>query len=233
MWWVTISEIFNYKKLLYFDINETVVNYFKNNPTIMQLFYNNMLLETPIICYHGNHSKMIAYISIFGIKKAGITSRFGPYYYFTDFNNSMRYGCYNIALNNQILEDGTKITINENGKYDKGGIVRFVIFSGKMKVFMKNDKNDESNMSKFLSDKNEFDRKTQQFRDCDGKWTDKYDCAYNGEYDIKMDNGDIKKLDIRWCIHDYKNQIPLSFHMIDIKSVPDKYNKYYNNYKIE
>mgnify|MGYP003337011826 CR=1 FL=1 len=26
----------------------------------------------------------------------------------------MRYGCYNIALNNQILEDGTKITINEN-----------------------------------------------------------------------------------------------------------------------
>ena len=233
IWWGTVSEIFNYNSILYFKINNTVIKTFSNNPNIMQIFENNKLIETPVICYYGGHSTIISYISIFGLKKSNITSRFGPYYYFTDYKNSMRYACYSYNFSSQELENGTQLTLNEKGKYNKGGVVRFIIFVGAIKVFMKRDKPDESVMSEFMAKKSEFDNKTIQFRDCDGKWTENYDCAYNGEYKIELNNNEKRQLEVRWCIHDYNKQIPLSYQYIDMNSVPDEYDINYKDYKLE
>ena len=42
--------------------------------------------------------------------------------------------------------DGETVTVNESGKYKKGGIVRFAIFPGNTKVFLNrpNDPEDRS-----------------------------------------------------------------------------------------
>lgn len=233
IWWISVSEIFNYNSVMYFKVNDTVISLFNNNISLMQLFNNNQLVETPIVCYYGSNYRLIAYICSFGIKKSPLTSRFGPYYYFTTFNDSMRYACYSNDFKQDKLSDGTILTINDTGKYIKGGIVRFVIFTGAMKVFMKRDKPDESNMSKYMATQDVFNSETIQFRDSDGLWTDNYNSAYNGKYNIELDDkGKTRNLDVRWCIFEYDNQIPLSYHYIDSSSIPDIYDSKYTNYRI-
>ena len=96
--------------------------------------------------------------------------------YFTDLFNAMRYACY---------DDDT----GERNK--KGGLVKFVIYPGKMKVFMKKDKADKSEMAKHIFSLKPIEKKTAQFRDNDSKWTEQYNSSYNGAYEIPIKKSDI------------------------------------------
>jgi hypothetical protein len=176
IWWGTVSEVFNFRKILFYTISDTVTDVFIAYPAAIKIYHRESLLETPMVVYNGNDSNTAKYNVIFSIKKANNESRYGPFYYFTDLFNAMRYACY---------DDDT------GEKRKKGGLVKFVIFPGKMKVFMKKDKPDKSEMAKYICSLNPVEKKTAQFRDNDSRWTEQYNSSYNGAYEIPIKKSDI------------------------------------------
>jgi hypothetical protein len=175
IWWGTVSEVFNFRKILFYTISDTVTDVFLSYPAAIKIYHRESLLETPMVVYNGNDSNTAKYNAIFSIKRANNESRYGPFYYFTDLFNAMRYACY---------DDDT------GEKRKKGGLVKFVIFPGKMKVFMKKDKPDRSEMAKYICSLNPVEKKTAQFRDNDSKWTEQYNSSYNGAYEIPIKKSD-------------------------------------------
>ena len=252
-WWGTVSEIFNYRKILFYDISNSVIDVFLSYPQMIQIYYKDSLIETPMVIFNGNNSKIAKYNAIFSLKKSNNESRYGPFYYFTDLYNSMKYACYNFKTE----------------KNDKGGLVRFIIFPGKIKMFLKQDKPDKSEMAKYIYKQNPIEKNTAQFRDNDCKWTESYNTAYNGSYNIKInskedtsehedyyesynsasssleinssyiednnsvEDNDIYYLGMRICIDEYIFQTPLSYYYIDTTNIPDKYEYSFKNYKIK
>ena len=251
IWWGTVSEVFNFRKILFYDISDTVIDVFLAYPAAIKIYHKEALIETPMVVYNGNDSNTAKYNAIFSIKKSNNESRYGPFYYFTDLFNAMRYACY---------DDDT------GEKNTKGGLVKFVIFPGKMKVFIKKDRPDKSEMAKYICSLNPLEKKTAQFRDNDSKWTEQYNSAYNGAYEIPIKKSDsmdsegsegsegssdddandyfidkvsekgkqkhIYYLAMRICIKEYNFQTPLSYYYIDTKDVPDKYEYDFKKYKI-
>jgi hypothetical protein len=259
LWWATVSEIFNVKKILFYDISNTVTDVFLSYPGMIKLYYKTILIETPTVVYNGNNHNIAKYNAIFSLKRAPSKSRYGPFYYFTDLQNSMRYACYDYSTNQ---------------KYEKGGLVRFILFPGKMRVFSLHDKLDTSEMAKVIFENDPFEKNTGQFRDNDCKWTSQYNSAYNGNYNIEYDpnkyelsdnadssdrdsedseySEDIEdtksvidggknkkklknkfiKLAMRICIDDYSLQAPISYHYIDTNNIPKRYENDFINYKI-
>ena len=193
-----------------------------------------------MVIFNGNNSNIAKYNAIFSLKKSNNESRYGPFYYFTDLFNSMKYACYNFKVE----------------KYDKGGLVRFIIFPGKIKMFLKEDKPDKSEMAKYIYNKNPIEKYTAQFRDNDCKWTESYNTAYNGEYmitydrdkfvrelredendendenDEKMDNIDKLVFPVMFCISKYNHQRVISYHYVDTKNIPDKYSYDFKDYRL-
>jgi hypothetical protein len=191
LWWATVSEIFNYRKILFYDIHETVTDIFLAYPQALKLYHKESLVETPMVVFNGNNSNTAKYNAVFSIKKSNIESRYGPYYYFTDLYSSMRYACYDI-------ETGEK--------NNKGGLVRFVIFTGKMKMFLKKNKPDRSDMAKYICLQHPIEKNTIQFRDNDCKWTEQYNSAYNGNYEIDIKKSNDVSLDNKYEIVDTESK---------------------------
>ncbi len=171
LWWGTVSEVFNYRKILFYNISDTVTDVFLAYPEAIKLFHKASLIETPMVVFNGSDSNSAKYNAVFSIKKSNIESRYGPFYYFTDLYNSMRYACYDVETNE---------------KNAKGGLVRFVIYPGKMKMFLQKNKPDKSEMAKYICSKHPIEKNTIQFRDNDCKWTEQYNSAYNGAYEIPI-----------------------------------------------
>jgi hypothetical protein len=257
LWWGTVSEIFNYRKIIFYNISETVTDVFLAYPQAIKLYHKETLIETPMVIFNGSNSDTSKYNAVFSIKKSNNESRYGPFYYFTDLYNAMRYACYDI-------ETGEK--------YKNGGLVRFVIYPGKMKMFLKKSKPDTSEMAKYICRKNINKKSTIQFRDNDCKWTEQYNSAYNGTYEIPIkkskgskdseyhddddhdEEDDTSKiiyssgsedyetekekrkythfLSMRICISEYNFQTPLSYYYIDTKDIPNNYEYEFKNYKI-
>ena len=258
-WWATVSEIYNFRKILFYDISNSVIDVFLSYPQMIQIYYKDSLVETPMVVFNGNNSNIAKYNAIFSLNKSNNESRYGPFYYFTDLYNSMKYACYNLKTE----------------KYDKGGLVRFIIFPGKMKMFLQQNKPDKSEMAKYIYNKIPIEKYTAQFRDNDCKWTDSYNTAYNGSYNIKInskedksehseqseqdddyeiynsassssefnssymgdkridEDNDTYHLGMRICIDEYIFQTPLSYYYIDTTNIPDNYEYSFKNYKIK
>ena len=171
-WWATVSEIFNYKKVLFYDISNTVIDVFLSCIDMIKIYYKKSLIETPGVFYYGNNKNTTKYNAILSLNKAPTESRYGPYYYFTDLHTSMKYACYDADNRKRELTGG-------------GGIVRFIVFHGKMKMFMKNDREDDSKMATYIFERYRSEKKTGQFRDNDCRWIDGYNSAYNGYHTIQ------------------------------------------------
>ena len=175
MWWSTVSELFNYRKILFYTISDTVTDVFLAYPAAIKIYHKESLIETPMVVYNGSDSNNAKYNAVFSIKKANSESRYGPFYYFTDLYNAMRYACYD----------------NDTGeKNTKGGLVKFIIYPGRIKVFLKKDKPDKSEMAKNIFSVKPIEKKTAQFRDNDCKWRDQYNSSYNGTYEIPIKKSD-------------------------------------------
>lgn len=171
-WWATVSEIFNYRKVMFYEISNTLIDVFLSCVGMIKIYYKKSLIETPGIFYNGNNKNVTKYNAVLSLNKAPTESRYGPYYYYTDLHTAMKYACYD--------SHGKKRNNTEGA-----GVVRFVIFHGKMKMFMKNDKIDHSKMATYIFERYPVEKKTGQFRDNDCKWTDNYNSAYNGYHNIQ------------------------------------------------
>jgi RNAse (barnase) inhibitor barstar len=246
LWWIVTSEIVNFKKVMYVDVDKRATDLFTKNPAIMRLYdCNNQLIETPVICYYGDQYQKITYLAFFGLLKAPLKSSFGPFYVGTNFLSSMKYACY--THDNQPFElyDGTALTTGDNGKYVEGGVLRSVLFVGKMNVFLKSGTPDNSQISQEVAKKDEAVRKLLALRDSNGNWTENYDTAYKGLYFVSIDDDDkndagkknskkrIAVNTVEWFFKDYNHTSILSYHMIDTETIPDKYNVDYSEYYIK
>ena len=112
LWWTTISEICNSKKILNFPVHNSVTKLFYNNPKLIFLKNkNNINIQIPTVVYYPETKQLLPFISIMGIKSSS-SRTFGPYYYFTDYINAFR-GSW--TSNYKKREVDSKIITDDNG----------------------------------------------------------------------------------------------------------------------
>lgn len=247
-WWTLSSEIFNEHKMMSYPVSDSVVAFFNRNPEIMALKAKNKTLESPIACYAGKHFNYVSYMASFGMKKASTRAHFGPYYYFVGFMDSMKHACYSIRaphmektignqkkqlqFNPHVLADGTNLTVNDYGKHTRGGIVRFAVFLGRCRAFFMNGEEDRSELSMYWAKQDPIVMAKLALRDINGDWTRYFNSAYVGEYDFGAPDERKSKRSAGWTIKEYENQIPLSFHEIEMSNVPEEYDPEFTDYVI-
>lgn len=222
--WALIDEIINDKKVCNITVNSNVVNLLLLNQDMFYLYNEkNEPYQIPMVAYVGKPTeKKIEFTSIFGENPQDKSAILGPYYYFTNFHNAFRKGGWSNVV---------KGTTNNNEKCVQGGIVRFALFLNKTKI-IENTLEDTSltkqmRLNDPLLDKNN-EMKTAKIADHDGEWTTQYDSVIIGDVfsnivdDVPM-----------YIIKEYDQQIVLSYHYIDKKSLGNAFDKNNMNYKIK
>lgn len=203
MWFCLIDEIINHVSVCNISIEQSVTKFFNSNIEFCFLKNKNGTnYEVPSVGYVGTTQNRINFTHVFGVLKKDNNAILGPYYYFTDYNNS--------------LKECELININNN---NYAGIVRFALFLGKIKVIenLINDEMDKSNTKKErLLDSNLdsiLEELTIRITDHDGKWSENYDSVYLGQ--IKLDNDEYLKNTPIIVVKEYEQQVPLTYHYIN------------------
>ena len=232
MWFTLLDEIVNHKNMCNFFIDSSVTNFFINNDDFIFLKNENGdNYELPVVGYIGmngiNYNK-VSFMYTFGNSTKDKTAILGPYFYFTDYKNSIRQGGWS-ETGKPVKKDDDLITDNEYGRYKKGSILRFGLFLGKMKIVenLPNDETDNSYTKKERLEDTDLDKNmeilTTRISDHDGKWAEKYDSAFLGK--IELDNGECLKNTHIYVLKEYEQQIPSSYHFIDKKYLKEKYDE--------
>ena len=200
IWPVLVDEIINTKHVCNIEIKPQISDFFNKNMEFTILTDNHdKIYDIPCVTYTGKKISKLNFTYVFGMTKPDNDLLFGSYYYFTNFKNSIK----------KFIEENKGI---------KGGVVRFALFLGSSKVILNNisDSFDESNIKRELINcqNNLYENLTLRITDYDGKWSEKYDSVYVG--DIELDNGEKLRNTPIYAVKNYEQQIPLSYHFIDI-----------------
>lgn len=231
------DEIVNKRNLCNIPINNETTYFFINNDLINYLYdENNKPYEIPIIGLVGKSTpEKLNFTYIFGESSKDKTAILGPHFYFTDFNYAVRQGGWSHNYRPEYINNKL-VTDSENGRYLKGGLVRFALFTGNTKYIenMPNSIIDESEIKKQrLNDTSldmNYEVQTLRISDYDGIWTKTYDSAYLGN--LELDDGSFIKESPILVLKEYEQQIPLSYHFIDKNTLSDKYDSNNHSYKI-
>jgi hypothetical protein len=229
LWFVLVDEMVNKKNMCNIVIDDFVNKFFvENHDFCLLLDKKREAYEIPIVGYVGKQEDKLAFTHVFGIPTKEKDAIMGPYYYFTNFNNAVKDGCWS-SDGKPVVKKGVLLTNNEYGRYKKGGIVRFALFTGITK-YIENyptDKIDESSTKKQrIHDKelnNQYEQLTMRISDHDGKWTEKADSCYLG--DIELDNGTFLENTPMIVLKEYNQQISLSYHYIHSLYWKEKFDK--------
>ena len=230
IWLTLVDEIVNYKNICNIPIDYFVVNFLTTNEHFCFLVdEKDKNYEIPIVCYVNKPENRLNFTFIFGEPKTDKNDLLGPFYYFKDFNTAFK--------NNGIYNSNNEVTNNEgpnnevllNNCNTKYGIVRFAVFLGSIK-FIENDTNDDVDESEISIERLQdasldlnMERLTHRISDRDGKWAKEYDSAYLGY--VELDNGTIIEEPVL-VVKEYKQQIPLSYHFVDNKTLHKNSNEY-------
>jgi hypothetical protein len=207
-----ISEIVNNQSICNSQINEEVTNFFLNNSDFCFLKNkDNTIHELPVVCYVGKYGHMLYFSYIFGVSKSENNELFGPYYYFTNYENAIKQIGYQYNNINDInLKSKTPV-----------GVIRFALFMEKIKFIqnLQTDQLDDSEIKKErlndpLLDKN-YEKLTMRISDHNGKWTKNYDSVFLGN-SIELDNGEKMDNVPMIVLKEYEQQLPLSHHIIKL-----------------
>ena len=220
-WFVLLDEIVNKQSICNIPISQEVVDFYINNNEF--IYFKNCkeeLIEIPSVVYTGIHDKSLHFNFTFGNSATDNHGVVSSGFYFTNYINAFRQGGWSLDYKPE-FKYGEKITEDDNGKYTKGGIIRYALFLGKnlFKQNLPNDTIDESEIKKVKLDSvqnnNEFqyEKMTLRISDHDGVWKQNYDSVYLGK--IELDNGEYFKNANTYVIKDYCNHTPLSYHYID------------------
>jgi hypothetical protein len=189
-----IDEIMNTRKVFNNCVDESVSDFFLQNIDLIFLTdQQNKKYEIPKAFYVGTDLSLLHFTYVFGVSKTVEGSMFGPYYYFTDYDNC---------------------------KTNNDGIVRFAVFLGKtlVKLNLPNDDIDESNTKRerlIVKEFKTYERNTMRITDYDGNWAMNYDSVYLGC--IELDNGDFLQNAPIVAVKKYDQQISLSYWKTTIK----------------
>ena len=127
--WCLISEIVNSKRYLNIKISSSITEFFLKYSEFIYL-YNKAgeVYEIPTVGYYGNYYKKILLAAGIGLQREQPAASLGSYYYFGSYERAMRYSIWT-SVRKPMKVNGTLITIDENGKYSHGGLVRFCFIS--------------------------------------------------------------------------------------------------------
>lgn len=206
LWFLLADEIINHKKSCNFQINKEAIDFFIKN--INFIFLNdeeNKEYEIPTVSYVGKPLHNLEFTAVFGQSKLYINneSSYGPYYYFTDYNTSIRQGGWTKDYKPEIKYDKL-ITERNNGKYLKGGIIKFAIFLGKTKIIEETEECLNSN------------------------WIEKYDSLYINTKNNKLNDENYPM----WILKDYNQQVSLSYNYIDRRTLGNIWDSNNENYYV-
>jgi hypothetical protein len=218
--WVCSTEIINERMYLNIPIDDTAIDFFTAYPMVglLQTSASSSSracnIEAPNILYTGANYCYTANTALYGLKREPITSRYGPFYYFTTFDSSFRWACYNyknIVSFGPTFEN-VKIVSKEGDRYTSGGgggISRYAVFTKRMKTVFLDDEYDPEIVKKYKLKKSLFEGgvgsnsnhknaasgntagyseyldKTSSLHSYDYSWTSHYDTIYNGFYEFK------------------------------------------------
>ena len=224
LWWTTIHEICNLRKILNFPIHQSVSKLFFNNNQLIYLKNKNSVnIQIPTVGYYTESKELLPFISIMGIK-ASSRRTFGPYYYFTNYNEAFR-GAWSSNYKKRKIEN--KIITDENGLLKSSGFVRFAIFTGNPRVplYRKTDPFYEYIANLDTSD----DRKIKQMKTI--KWAKKYDSIIISNFKFKNISG-YYQTNTKYIIKSFDSFTSLSYHFIEKKSLKPVWDPFYTKYKI-
>jgi len=236
IWWFTLmTEICYLKKVLSFQIDNSICNFFMENEFLCKLHdNNNNVYMSPHPLYYGSNMEYIENIIALGTYKNNWNADFGPFYNFGSYDISIRYGGWSLKfkpLHGDVKfkkneYKNTLLTDNEFGRYRLGGIVRFAIFIGNYKTVL-NRPHDKEDNSRYANGANIVSEK-RKIVDVEGKWAKQYDSIHKGELDIHQYNVSNQK-GYTYVVKQFNQQYPLSYHKIDKKTMGPMYeaNKIY------
>jgi hypothetical protein len=230
-------EITNHNNICNIQIGYNTKMFFLKNKSINYIYDdNNEAYEIPIVGYVGKSTpEKMNFVFTFGESAKNKSAILGPYFYFTDFNHAIRQGGWSKNYKPEYMYEKL-ITDNECGRYLKGGIVRFALFTGRTKYIenMPETSNDDSEIKKQRLEDTSLNHSrellTLRISDHDGLWTKEYDSAYLS--DIELDDGSILEDAPMLVIKEYSQQVPLSFHYIDKSKLHDKFKPNDYTYRI-
>ena len=212
LWWVIMDEICNHRKTLNFPIHHSVTDLFLKNPILIYLKQNNKTIDIPIVAYYGNYYKFLPIIASLGQKPTTWPNlEFGPYFYFTNYTGAFRYAGW--TKNYKQRKVFNREIADDNGKLTKGGIIRFALFMDKTKVLLDTK---SSKVNKYINN---------------SKWQKQFDSLYLGR--VPRINGSVWHMNPRYVVHQFEQQLPLSLHLVDMKSLKDTWDPIYTGYQIE
>lgn len=211
--WGIVDELINVKKILNFPIKQDVTDFFLNNFDITNIYTpdNITTYETPMIAYNGSHYQKTNFIAVFGITRSSLYASLGPFYYFAPYNNAVRYAMFSPSKKPETVE-GKLITVDEAGKYEKGGLVRFALFAGKTKIF---DDVEEGFIKKTIISKT---------TDAIIEWRNNYNSVFTGLYNKTIEGKDVT-IYSKFVIKQYDQQVPLSYHYINTDTDENDFEK--------
>jgi hypothetical protein len=236
-WFVLMDEICNKRKVLNYNIHSSVTQLFLENPDLIYLYDNkNNTFEIPTVAYRGDHIDILAYLAAFGQRRS-TRSRFGPFYTLGTINWALRYAGWSKNYQKHVFQ-GKSISDN-NGKYNKCGLIRYAIFLGDLEkyyVLLNNKKNyfnyllehQDTNKDLSKSELEVFERRKMKET---GKWSSHYKSLVIPKIKYTKNTGYFN-INTEYIISDSNNKISLSIHEIDSKSLGPIWVPLHNNYKI-
>ena len=232
LWWTLIDEICNHKKILNFPIHKMVTSLFLHNPLIIYLRdTEGQNKPIPRALFYGNAAQMIPFNFVFGPKQEDVNANYGPYYYLGSYKKAIRDVSWSPYYEKE-KKMGELIT-DENGKWDRGGIARYAVYLGdNIKVLLNHPLDRET----YLPEANLI-HKILPFKakivDPLGIWAQKYSSLYYGKIKIPEIKEGVWRATPGWVTRDFNQQIPLTFHFIDKKTLGANWDSKNDNYYIE
>jgi len=207
LWLVLVDEIINHKSVCGIGIDPYTSSYFESNQDLLYITNKTgNIYESPIVAYTGCNKDQYEFESFFGSSPGGEDAILGNYSYFTDFSRSIK----------NCTKDKDKI----------GGIVRYAIFPGDMKIKLNghDDPEDDSHVTYDMlsacennTDAHKQLTLTMRLADRSGCWAILNDSVYIG--DVELDDGSRYDNAPLWCLKRYEQQCVMSCHLINKNSI--------------
>jgi hypothetical protein len=219
LWWALVTEICNERTVVTFPVQEAVYTVFYANPMLCFLWKNDDTpYPAPIALYYGDDRRAAAYAALFGVQQADPSALYGPFFYFSTFQRSVRYAGWEYVRAMRRTGPNAQLFLAATGAppvRDHGAVVRLAVFLGtarETKVLLGHGvrANDDGALREALKDR-------------EGTWAKDHDSLYAGP--VRTSGGELAL----WAaagnaqptvvLRNYGWQTPLSVHTLDSRDL--------------
>tara|TARA_B110000003_G_scaffold273_1_gene327 strand:+ start:25739 stop:26821 length:1083 start_codon:yes stop_codon:yes gene_type:complete len=231
LWWATIHEICNIKKIIHFPIDPISSSIFFKYPQLIYLKdINRKNIEIPDVTYYGGPAELIPFAASVGIR-ANASTMYGSFYYSKSFSGVMKNALF--TSNYKERNIFSKVISNKDGKHFQGAVIRIATFLGKSRhiLYRKTDPF-YSFIQSYDNPNAAFKGDGQKANANKGKWAKKYDSLVISKLKLHNLSGYFNSTP-SFVIKSQQQLNTLSYHLIDMKFTPPVWNPYYKNFKIK